>query len=540
MAGWLLDSGCTDHMSFQRGDFKELDLFSGGEVLGAGGEGLKIAGKGEVELKLSEGQTLLLRNVLYVPSLTQRLVSVSCLQADAISCLFFGNTNYTCCEIRKYNLLLATIPKTGNLWILHGSEAPYIPRASRAVTLQELHHKLGHPDHKKLLSMLDTGQLGEVELLGGRSVDNCYGCLVGKQARVSHPLKSNPITSAPLELIHTDLMGPITPASAGGAAYILTIIDDFTHFASAFLLRNKTQVAETWRGWWKQAEKQSGFLVKRIRCDKGTEFKNQKMDALVKEMGVKWEFTNTDTPQQNGVAERYNRTLISTVRAMMSSANCALKWWGEAVKTANYLRNRVPHAALPEGETPYYKWSGRLINPTRLHIFGCKAYVMNLKKNMTKLQTRANEGFFMGYSEDTAGYRVKLHSGKIVESSDVVFLDDTILKRELSHFEEREKVVSHLFPMLPSALDHVIPPLTPTPTEQTPPLLDEPLDSDDEDDLDSHNTLPSIPPVLSTKKTSSVIAEGKEQVIVAEGEEGGKDKALEISIHELEYMSARE
>ena len=89
-------------------------------MLGAGGEGLRIAGKGEVELTLGGEQKLLLRDVLYVPNLTQRLVSVSCLQADAISCLFFGNTNYTCCEIRKDNLLLATIPKTGNLWILHG------------------------------------------------------------------------------------------------------------------------------------------------------------------------------------------------------------------------------------------------------------------------------------------------------------------------------------------------------------------------------------------------------------------------------------
>ena len=345
---------------------------------------MRIAGKGEVELTLGGEQKLLLRDVLYVPNLTQRLVSVSCLQADAISCFFFGNSNHNCCELRRENKLLTTIPRVGNLWILHANNYMCSPRAARAVTLQELHHKLGHADPKKLLSLLDTGQLEDFELLGGRKLDNCYGCLVGKQSRVSHPPRLEPKATSPLELIHTDLMGPISPSSAGGSKYILTIIDDFTHYASVFLLRNKTQVASTWRIWWKQAEKQTGCLVKRIRCDKGTKFKNQTMDSMVKEMGVKWEFTNTDTPQQNGVAERDNRTLLNTVRAMMSSAHCAMKWWGEAGRTANFLRNRVPHSSLPAGVTPLSRWNGQKTLPSKLHIFGCKAYVMNLKKNMTK------------------------------------------------------------------------------------------------------------------------------------------------------------
>jgi hypothetical protein len=177
---------------------------------------------------------------------------------------------------------VATIPKEGKLWVIRGNGSQsYSSRAARAVTLQELHHKLGHANEKKLLDLIDSGMLGDVELQGGRHLDNCYGCLVGKQTRVPHPAVTLPKSASPLELVHTDLMGPITPASAGGAVYILTIIDDFTRFASAILLRKKTQVAEAWRTWWKRAEKQTGFYVKRIRCDKGTEFKNKVMDSLV-------------------------------------------------------------------------------------------------------------------------------------------------------------------------------------------------------------------------------------------------------------------
>ena len=154
--GWLLDSGCTDHMSFDKEDFKTLELSGrSGVVVGAGGDGLEIRGSGEVVLELEGGKSLTLKSLLYVPTLQQRLVSVSCLQSDAISCLFFGNSLYNCCEIRNGNELIATIPKQGKLWVLNGKQEQanlHEHRAAPAISLQELHHKLGHASTKKLLA----------------------------------------------------------------------------------------------------------------------------------------------------------------------------------------------------------------------------------------------------------------------------------------------------------------------------------------------------------------------------------------------------
>ena len=304
VAGWVLDSGCTDHMSPTPSDFSRLTMGNGGVVQGASGLGMAVAGKGEVVLKLGGENRIVMRDVLFVPGLSQRLISVSRLQNDSVSCLFIGNSKYSCCELRRGNTLLTTVPREGHLWVLNGSSdvpTPGLAKANVAVTLVELHHKFGHASEQKLLALLDNACLPMVTLQGPRTLDNCYGCLVGKQCRTSHPSIVSSGTTHPLELVHTDLMGPISPATSGGAMYILTILCDYTRYAEVILLKHKSDVAAAWRNWWKRAEKQSGHQIKGIRCDKGTEFKNKTMDALVKEMGVQWQFTNTDTPHHASV-----------------------------------------------------------------------------------------------------------------------------------------------------------------------------------------------------------------------------------------------
>jgi hypothetical protein len=118
-----------------------------------------------------------------------------------------------------------------------------------------LHHRLGHASKQKLLELLNNGSLEGVHLVGPRHLDNCYGCAVGKQARMPHPPRPGPQSTRTLELVHTDLMGPFQVRSNGGSYYVLTIIDDHTRYATTLMLNDKTKVYEAWKEWWAHAER---------------------------------------------------------------------------------------------------------------------------------------------------------------------------------------------------------------------------------------------------------------------------------------------
>ena len=126
-----------------------------------------------------------------------------------------------------------------------------------------------------------------------------------------------------------------------------------------YTLRSKDEVFETFLVWKKMVENQTGGKIKVLRSDNGTEYRNDQFSYFCKKEGISRHFTVGDTPQQNGVAERINRTLLEKVRCMLSNAGLGKQFWAEAVMYASHLINRLPSAAL-NGKTPLEVWSGNL------------------------------------------------------------------------------------------------------------------------------------------------------------------------------------
>jgi transposase InsO family protein len=163
----------------------------------------------------------------------------------------------------------------------------------------------------------------------------------GKQVGVHHLHKNIMTTDRPLELLHMDLFGPIAYISISGSKYCLVILDDYSRFTWVFFLREKSQTQETLKGFLRRAQNKFDLRIKKIRSDNGTEFKNSQIEGFLEEEDIKHEFSSPYTPQQNGVVERKNRTLLDMARTMLDEYKTSDRFWVEAVNTACYTINRL-------------------------------------------------------------------------------------------------------------------------------------------------------------------------------------------------------
>ena len=203
-------------------------------------------------------------------------------------------------------------------------------------------------------------------------IDFCETCVLGK--KVSHSFnKSTYVANKPLEYIHSDLWGPAQVDTIGGRRYFLSIIDHYSRKVWVHLLRTKDEAFENFKNWKILVEKQSGFKVKCLRTDNGLEFCNKEFDQFCQQEGIKRHLTVPGTPQQNGTAERMNRTLLEKARCLLISAGMKKSLWGEAVTTATYLINRSPSSVIGF-KTPQEMWTGKKPSLNHLRPFGCTAY----------------------------------------------------------------------------------------------------------------------------------------------------------------------
>jgi len=147
-------------------------------------------------------------------------------------------------------------------------------------------------------------------------------------------------TSRPLELLHMDLFGPTSYKSIGGNLYCLVIVDDYSRYSWVFFLQEKSETMSIFKKFAKRAQNLFGYTIVKIRSDNGSEFKNSHIDDYCDEHGIKHELSSTYTPQQNGVVERKNKTLITLARSMLDEYGMPERFWAEAINTACYASNR--------------------------------------------------------------------------------------------------------------------------------------------------------------------------------------------------------
>ena len=283
--------------------------------------------------------------------------------------------------------------------------------------------RLGHAGEKALQILVKQGLLKGVRT---GKLDFCEHCVLGKQKRVSFGTALHN-TKGILDYVHTDVWGPTRTPSMSGKHYFVTFVDDFSRRVWVYLMKQKNEVLEIFLKWKKMIETQTGRKIKRLRSDNGTEYTNDPFMRVCEDEGIVRHFTVRKTPQQNGVAERMNRTLLEKVRCMLSNAGLGKQFWGEAVTYACHLINRLPSSAL-EGKTPMEVWSGKpATDYDSLHVFGSAAYYHVTE---SKLDPRAKKATFMGIASGSKGYRLWCpETRKLVISRDVTFDESAMLSK---------------------------------------------------------------------------------------------------------------
>lgn len=234
---------------------------------------------------------------------------------------------------------------------------------------------------------------------------------------------STRVTTRALELVSSDVAGPMAVRSAGGCLYNVSVIDHHTRYKAIVPVQRKGEAAAVVMGVLNRWEVETKAAPDTVRTDGAFKYAGGTWADWLRDRGIRHERTTRYTPQQNGVAERYNRTVAERVMAMLSDAGLPPQWWAEASVTANYLANRTPQRG--QEVTPHEAFHGVRPNVSHLRAFGCRAWVHIPPDIRQENNPRAVEGIFLGYGANQKSYRV-LCGNRVLVSRDVRFDENAV------------------------------------------------------------------------------------------------------------------
>ena len=423
---WLIDSGASSHMTYERGILADYHEFELPEKVGLGdGSTVDAVGTGKVYIQVRSTissdryNRFCIENVLLVPKLACNLFSVRAAASHGHSVKF----SKTKCWIRNPKGKLCAIGTlTDRLYHLECTFEQASLASSEVRQIDLWHQRLGHLNRQYISKLMEKQMVTGVKIPKSEYLSFCEGCLEGKMHR--SPCKSvGAIRSQrKLELVHSDVCGPMSVDSLGGHQYFVTFIDDYSRSCAVYLLKQKSEVFQKFKEFEAAVTNASGNSIGALRSDNGGEYLSTEFVEYLKTKGIRHELTVPNTPEQNGVSERMNRTLLESARSMLSHAGLQSHFWAEAVVTAAYVRNRSPTSALSENVTPYHKWYGRKPDLEHLRVFGCAAYAHVPDAQRQKLDKKAKKFRFVGYSIQSKGYRLFDECTKrVFVRKDVVF-----------------------------------------------------------------------------------------------------------------------
>lgn len=415
---WLIDSGCTNHMTHNKDLFRELSNASSSKVRVGNGKYIAVRGKGTIAISTYSG-TKFISDVLYVPEIDQNLLSVGQLIEKGYIVLF---ENKTCLIKDVDGKDIFKVKMRGKSFALNPLEEEQIAFPIKENVTELWHKRLGHYHHQGLLQMKSKEMANDLPELDDH-IPNCKACQFGKQSRRPFP-KATWRATKKLQLIHTDIAGPQRTPSLKGNLYYAAFIDDFTRMCWIYFLKHKSEVAHVFWNFKARVESESGCRIQSLRSDNGKEYTSEAFNRFCAEAGIHHQLTAPYTPQQNGVSERRNRFILEMARCMLHEKNLPKQFWAEAASTAVFLQNRLPTRAVRD-KTPFEAWYGYKPSLNFLKIFGCLCFTHVPQTKRDKLDKRALPGIFIGYSSVAKAYKVfQPQNGKMIISRDVHFMED--------------------------------------------------------------------------------------------------------------------
>ncbi|KAK1620309.1 hypothetical protein QYE76_025826 [Lolium multiflorum] len=426
------------------------------------GSKVNVIAVGTLPLHLPSGLVLSLNNCYYVPALSMNIISGSCLMQDGYS---FKSENNGC-SIFMNNIFYGRAPQKNGLFLLdldssdthiHNIDAKRIKLNDNSTYMW--HCRLGHIGVKRMKKLHTDGLL---ESLDFESLDRCEACLMGKMTKTPFSGMMERATDL-LEIIHTDVCGPMSVASRGGYRYVLTFTDDLSRYGYIYLMKHKSETFEKFKEFQSEVENQRNKKIKFLRSDRGGEYLSYEFGMHLKKCGILSQLTPPGTPQRNGVSERRNRTLLDMVRSMMSLTDLPLSFWSYALETAAFTLNRAPSKSVET--TPYELWFNKKPKLSFLKVWGCEAYVKKLQPD--KLEPKAEKCVFIGYPKETIGYTFYHRSeGKIFVAKNGTFLEKEFLTKEVTGRKvELDEIEESLLVDQSSAVPENVP-VPPTPATE--------------------------------------------------------------------------
>ena len=442
LSSWIVDSGATNHVcsSLQMlSSFRELAVED--FTMRMGNDSVVSAkAVGEVRLQFRNNKFIILNNVYFIPGFRRNLISVSVLFEQSYQVKFNGTSVF----ISKNGLEICTGSLDSGLYMIRSKLNSLLstelfkveqPKNKKQKISHDndtylWHLRLGHINLNRIERLVKDGLLRELNV---STLPVCESCLEGKMTKRPFKTKGQR-AKEPLELIHSDVCCPMNVQARGGYEYFVTFIDDYSRYGYVYLMHKKSETFGKFKEFFAEVEKQLGKTVKTLRSDRGGEYLDNEFKDFLIEHGILSQLTAPGTPQQNGVAERRNRTLLDMMRSIFSYSSLPTTFWGYALQTAVYILNVVPSKSVPK--TPLELWNGRKPSLRHFRIWGCPAHV--LKGKTEKLESRSELCLFVGYPKETRGGLFYSPSEKkVFVSTNATFLEYDYM----NNYKPRSKIV---------------------------------------------------------------------------------------------------
>ncbi|KAH9699499.1 hypothetical protein KPL71_024377 [Citrus sinensis] len=426
---WILDTGATYHLCPIKEWFTDFRNLESSAVMMGNDQPCRTMGIGIIRLKMFDGMVKELKKVRFVLALKKNLISVGALEAKGYKVTIEDG-------IMKFThgaMVILQGVRRHNLYYLNGGTTDEANVAeTHSDTTKLWHVRLGHTGEKSLQTLMRHILLKGIKTC---KLNFCEHCAVGKKTRVKFGT-ANHDTREILEYVHSDVWGPTKTASIGGSHYFVIFVDDFSRRVWVYTMRAKDKVLEIFVKWKKLVETQTGRKIKALRSDNEGEYTSDPFLQVCQNEGIKRHFTVRHIPQQNGVVERMNCTLLEKVRCMLSNTGLDKMFWAEVVSYASHLVNRLPSAAIG-GKTPMEMWYGKHAQVyDSLRIFGCPAYYY-VKDG--KLDPRARKAIFVRFKGGVKGFKLwDLEDKKFVCNRDVTFDEASMMKASSSQQVENK------------------------------------------------------------------------------------------------------
>lgn len=420
---WIADSGASNHICNEQSWFKELKHYDTPRHITVGDSSeSEVIGEGKIEIisKLEDYEIkATLEGVLYAPNMATNLFSIGQASKKGVE------TKFTQREV----ILTLNGERVGrgsklnnNLYLMEmralraDHSVALFSQAKR--TLEEWHRTLGHANKERIIKCIENHELTVKATEKDQDID-CPDCPPGKGRHATHPSIGRRAQEVG-ERVFIDLAGPILE-SIGGYKYFMLAKDEHSTYTYVYCLRNKSDTPIAMKKLFNEFEVETNHSIKRIHSDQGSEFyKHPKIELILALEHAIHETAATYTPQQNGMIEREIQSIVGMARTMLIASQLPKSLWDEAIKTATYIRNRLPNKIVKT--SPYETITNRKPRISHLCEFGRQVHVLIDGHYLTKFDPRTEEGFIVGFTQRMNTYRVYTPAkNRVIESCNVIF-----------------------------------------------------------------------------------------------------------------------